>query len=52
VLSLLEYWGMGYADAMAIPYSRRQRLLREKIEMEQRRLAQREASTARARRRR
>jgi hypothetical protein len=52
VFGLLEYWGMGYADAMALPYSRRQRLLREKAEMEQRRAGQREVSTARARRRR
>jgi hypothetical protein len=52
VFALLEYWGMGYADAMAIPYSRRKRLLREKEEMERRRMAQREASTARVRRRR
>lgn len=52
MFSLIEHMGLNYTDAMAMPYSRRQRLLREKMEMEQRRAGQREANTARARRRR
>jgi|TARA_Y100000310_G_scaffold328163_1_gene395796 hypothetical protein len=52
----MEKWGTPYADAMAIPFSRRKRLLREKVRLEKRKAeADRRAAGAlrtRSRRRR
>jgi hypothetical protein len=49
---LAEWWNLTYADAMAMPWSRRKRLLQEKDDLERKRNQARKESGQMARRRR
>jgi hypothetical protein len=50
VFYLAEMWGLPYTDAMRIPWSRRQRLVEDKRDLERRREAARKGAGSRARR--
>ena len=50
MFTLAEAWGLPYADAMALPWSRRQRLIDAKADLERQRAAAMRSGGGRARR--